>query len=103
MSAVSEIAVPLPLPGKPRTADAAPVVREHAPLRGLEHAPADVRDAVGVRVVELPAVILDALGERLPDRRLRRLVAAVLVDSIQQVLTEVVIGQVASSATMHGR
>ena len=56
------------------------------PLRELD---------VGGRIVEVTAVVLDALRERLPDRLLRRPVAAVLVDALEQVGAELVVGQVA--------
>ena len=51
---------------------------------------------VGGRVVEVAALVLDRGGDRLPDLRLDRAVATVLVDPVQQVVAELVVGPFAS-------
>ena len=56
----------------------------------------------GGRVVEVPAVVLDPARERLPDRRLGRLVTAVLVDPFEQVLAELRVGQISPREADHG-
>ena len=47
---------------------------------------------IGSRVVEVAALVLDRGGDRLPDLRLDRAVATVLVDPGQQVISELVVG-----------
>jgi hypothetical protein len=51
---------------------------------------------VGSRVVEVAALVFDRGGDGLPDLRLDRAVATVLVDPGQQVIAELVIGPFAS-------